>query len=213
MNDNRRMASRLLSFAVWAVVLASALFWGLKVFVPRTPVPPQAQTPVRTLHAGGEMTRLLGVSAAPAEEDEDEPAAESERFRLLGVVAPRGASHSAQGVALISVDNQPARAWRTGATLADDVVLLAVDKRSVKLGPRGGPASTELSLPDPDEAHASTPGQPGVPGRMPGIGGQVGAVLNGAQPVPRPGVVQPQRPGGVQQAGQPDQGDDEDEDE
>jgi general secretion pathway protein C len=96
------MASRLLSFAVWAVVLASVSFWGLKVFDPRPPLPPQAQAPARSAPTVGDMSRLLGSSlVAAADEDEDEAAPESERFRLLGVVAPRGASHSAQGVALI----------------------------------------------------------------------------------------------------------------
>lgn len=215
MHDNRRMASRLLSFAVWAVVLASALFWGLKVFVPRPSLPAQAQAPARPAPAVGDMSRLLGSSAvAVADQDEDEAAPENERFRLLGVVAPRGASHSAQGVALIAVDNEPAKAWRTGATVADDLVLLAVDRRSVKLGPRGGPATTELTLPDADQASATAPGPAG---RMPGMG-QVGNVLQGgAQAVPRPGAMQPatiqgqvvQRP--AQQQAQQDEDEDEDE--
>lgn len=216
MHDNRPMASRLLSFAVWAVVLASALFWGLKVFVPRPALPAQAQAPARSAPAMGDMSRLLGSSAvAAADEDEDEAAPENERFRLLGVVAPRGASHSAQGVALIAVDNEPAKAWRTGATVADGLVLLAVDRRSVKLGPRGGPATTELTLPEADQATAAAPGPAG---RLPAMG-QVGNVLQGgAQAVPRPGAMQPpamiqgqvvQRP--AQQQAQ--QNEDEDEDE
>lgn len=217
MNDNRRMASRLLSFAVWAVVLASTLFWGLKVFVPRPGLPPQAQAPARAAAVSGEWQRLLGASVvAAAAEDDAEPSADAERFQLLGVVAPRGASHSAQGVALIAVDGQPARPWRTGATVADDVVLLAVDRRSVKLGPRGGPATTELSLPDPTEAHAGAAAP-----RVPGQPMQPGAVLHGAQPLPRPGmqpqgmlpgqVQQPQRPGQPQQPQQQNGNDEEDE--
>lgn len=166
------MASRLLSLAVWIVVLASTAFWGLNVLARPQPLPPQAMAPGPASPVLGELTRLLGHSAVADEEAEPEATAESERFQLLGVVAPRGASHSAQGVALIAVDGQPAKAWRTGATLVDEVVLLAVDRRSVRLGPAGGPATTELTLPDPDEAR-STAGAPGVPVRP------AGAVMHG----------------------------------
>lgn len=184
------MASRLLTFLVWLVVLATAGFWGFKVFVQKPALPAQAAMPARGLAMGGELKRLLGASvvATVAEEPDEEP--EASRFQLLGVVAPRGASLSAQGVALISVDGEPAKAWRTGSTIVDDTVLLAVEKRTVRLGPRGGPATTELSLPEPT---AAATGVPGVP-------------ANGVRPSPNPGYQQPgiapMRPGGVLQPGQ-----------
>jgi general secretion pathway protein C len=189
MHDNRGMASRLLTFVVWLVVLATAAFWGFKVFVQKPALPAQAAMPARGLAMGGELKRLLGASvvATAPEEAEEEP--EASRFQLLGVVAPRGASLSAQGVALISVDGEPAKAWRTGATIVDDTVLLAVEKRTVRLGPRGGPATTELTLPEP--AAAAT-GVPGVP-------------ANGVRPIPNavyPQGAAPMRPGGVLQPGQ-----------
>lgn len=184
------MASRLLTFLVWLVVLATAAFWGFKVFVQKPALPAQAGMPARGLAMNGELKRLLGasvVAAAPAAAEE-EP--EASRFQLLGVVAPRGASLSSQGVALISVDGEPAKAWRTGSTIVDDTVLLAVEKRTVRLGPRGGPATTELTLPEPT---AAATGVPGVP-------------ANGVRPVPngayqQPGLA-PMRPGGILQPGQ-----------
>lgn len=200
------MASRLLTFAVWALVLGSAVFWGMKVFAPRTGVPAQAQLPARSLALGGELKRLLGATAvAAADDDEADLADESGRFQLLGVVAPRGAGASPHGVALIAVGDQPAKAWRTGSVIEGDTVLLAVNQRSVQLGPRGGPATTELTLPEP-AAMASPAGA-----RPP--------TLNA---IPRPVPMLPQ---GVQQANQnmhqsqgaqavprPNQADDEDED-
>ena len=172
------MQTRLLSFAVWALVAASALFWGLRLFVTPTALPAQARLPAQRVAMGGDLQRVLGMTAKA-----DEPAASpgAERFHLLGVVWPRGAEVSPQGVALIAVGDQPARAWRTGSAVDGETVLLSVSQRGVQLGPRGGPATTTLSLPDPDRA---------------GTGGA--AMLPGHVPVVRPlgmnGMINPMRP-------------------
>lgn len=201
------MASRLLTLTLWALVLASAVFWGLKVFAPRTGVPASAQTPARALALGGELRRLLGSSEVAQDDDDDVLADASDRFHLLGVVAPRGATHSPQGVALIAVGDQPPKAWRQGASIDGDTVLLAVGPRSVQLGPRGGPPTTELSLPDPATANTAAPRSAASP--APGTFGR---------PVPMmpQGVQQPQHPSGpvaqpVQRGAAPDQEDEEEE--
>lgn len=191
------MASRLLSFVVWALVMASALFWGVKLFVQAPALPDQVQLPTRPVLQVGDLARLLGASAAD-EDDGSEPApAGSERFALLGVVAPRGAAMSSQGVALIAIDGQAAKAFKTGSTVVDDLVLLAVEKRLVRLGPKGGPSSMELSLPEPEQmaAAAAGAGAANMPvGRPMGMqGGFPGQP--GAQGVPRPGL--PLQPGQV----------------
>ena len=81
----------------------------------------------------------------------------------------------------MAVGDQPARAWRTGSAVDGDTVLLSVSQRGVQLGPRGGPATTTLTLPDPDRAGAGGAG-----------------VLPGHGPVRRPhglhGMVNPLRP-------------------
>lgn len=195
------MASRLLTFAVWALVLASAVFWGMKVFAPRTGLPAQVQMPARALAMGGELRRLLGTSQKPPDDDEDAPSDASDRFHLLGVVAPRGAGHSAQGVALIAVGDQPPKAWRTGSVVDGETVLLAVNQRSVQLGPRGGPATTELTLPDPATAVNSAPRPmagtfnrpvPMMPNgvQQPQQQGIHPGVAPAAQPIPRPAKAQ-----------------------
>lgn len=185
------MASRLLTLAVWALVLASAVFWALKVFASPTGLPPQTVMPSQRLAMGGELRKLLGTSEKVVDED-DEPAATSDRFRLVGVVAPRGADHSPQGVALIAVGDEPPKAWRTGSVIEGETVLLAVNHRSVQLGPRGGPPTTELTLPEPTPISApphqalNQMGRPvpmmpsGVPGQMP-----VPHAAPSAQPVQR----------------------------
>lgn len=180
------MRTRLLSFGVWALVAAAAMFWGLKLSVGGTSLPAQAQTPARGPALGGEWRRLLGDSASAAADDEEDGPAGSDRFRLLGVVAPRGAGASSQGVAVIAVGDQPARAWRTGAVIDGDTVLLSVDRRSASLGPRGGPATTELTLPEP--ARSTGPAVAPI-GRPP--------LINGLPPTPTmPGAIG-QRPMGI----------------
>lgn len=201
------MASRLLTLTLWALVLASAVFWGLKVFAPRTGVPATAQAPARTLAMGGELRRLLGGSETTSEGDEDELVDASDRFHLLGVVAPRGASHSPQGVALIAIGDQPPKAWRQGAAIDGETVLLAVGPRSVQLGPRGGPPTAELTLPDPAEAAIGAP-RPAA-GPAPGAFGRAVPMMpQGAQPAPPPNM-HPAAPAAqpVQRAGAPDQED------
>ncbi|TDM05388.1 MAG: hypothetical protein C4K60_11405 [Ideonella sp. MAG2] len=194
--------------------MASALFWGVKLFVQGPALPDQVQLPTRPVLQVGELARLLGASAS-ADDDGAEPApAGSERFALLGVVAPRGAAYSLQGVALIAIDGQPAKAFRTGAVVVDDLTLLAVEKRLVRLGPRGGPASMELSLPEPEQMAAAATGAPGgMPGQAIGRpGGMPGGFPGqpGAQGVARPGLpVQPGQVPGQPQAPVNNEDDDE----
>ena len=153
--------------------------------------------------SGGDLHRLMGSSAVAAEAD-DEEASGDDSMQLLGVVAPRGAEHSPQGVALISVGGQPAKAYRTGATVSEDLVLLAVGRRSASLGPRGGPAETELRLPEPVRSSAPAPvggfqprPMPGSPAALLQPGGvvQPGAAIRPMGQVPEPGrAPQPGRP-------------------
>ncbi|MBQ0930582.1 hypothetical protein [Ideonella alba] len=205
----------MLSLAVWALVALAATFWGLKLGAGGPGLPAHAQAPARGLPAGGDLHRLLGSSAVAAAEADDEDAGDS-ALQLLGVVAPRGAEHSPQGVALISVGGQPAKAFRTGASVTEDLVLLAVGRRSASLGPRGGPAETELRLPEPTRSSAPAvaggfqprpmPGQPGAL-LQPGAMGQPGAAI---RPMGQPADVQraPQ-PGRAQAASTADDEDDE----
>jgi general secretion pathway protein C len=112
-------------------------------------------------------------------------------------------------VALISVGDEPPKAWRTGASLDEDTVLLAVGPRSVQLGPRGGPPTTELTLPDPAVA-ATGPVGAGAPRATPGLINRPAPMMpQGAQPPqPQPGVY-PGGPGAqpVQRSGSADQED------
>jgi general secretion pathway protein C len=185
------MVTRWLAFGVWAAVAASAVAWGLRLFVPSLPVPAHAGVALPSA-AVGDLERLLGAApvAAADEEEEPEPVADA-RFQLIGVVAPRPAAASGEGLALISIDGKPPRAFRVGATVDGEQVLQAVQPRGATLGPRGGAALVALSIPPLAPASTGTlpsVGAGGVGSRNVGMPGSFGAVPGRAplgQPSPR----------------------------
>ena len=142
------MLARLFSFVVWALVAATAVFWGLRLLTRAPVAPPNAVVAGEAANARGDLTRLLGVVAAPAAVQAVVPEA-SARFRLLGIMAPRGGSQAAagSGVALIAVDGKLPRAYTVGAVLDGDWVLQSVSLRTADIGPQAGAAALRLELP------------------------------------------------------------------
>jgi general secretion pathway protein C len=140
------MTARLLAFVVWAAVAATAVFWGLRLLSRAPAAPPHTTAAADAGAARGDLTRLFGTDAAPVA---PQAAPAPSRFHLVGVVAPRPGSPPRVGVALIAVDNKPARAYRVGAPIDDRLVVQAVQGRTVSLGPRGAPAEVQLELPPP----------------------------------------------------------------
>jgi general secretion pathway protein C len=72
-------------------------------------------------------------------------ASDASRFRLVGVAAPVRAS--GQGVAILSVDGTPPRAFKPGDAVDDARVVIEVSAHTVKIGPRGGPPNLVLQVP------------------------------------------------------------------
>ena len=153
MNHNPRMSSRWTGFFIWALVAASAAFWSIKIFAATRPVPPGAQAP-QVVASNGPMERLFGavlvptVAAAPVHP-------ESERFQLVGVIAPPSGVAQA-GYAIVAIDGQPARTWHVGTLLDGNTSLLSVTKRGAEFGPSGGPTAFSLQLPEPAAAETGT---------------------------------------------------------
>jgi general secretion pathway protein C len=147
------MSSRWTGFFIWALVAASTAFWGVKIFAAPRPVPSGAQAPSAGI-ANGPMERLFGAVAV---QTAAVPAAhpESERFQLVGVIAPPGGAAQG-GFAIIALDGQPARTWRVGAVVDGNTSLLAVSKRGAEFGPQGGPTAFTLQLPEPAAAETGT---------------------------------------------------------
>jgi len=148
------MSSRWTGFLVWALVAVSTAFWGMRLFAATRPLPASAQAPGAPVPRSGPMERLFGAIVVPAEKT-DAPPPESSRFQLVGVIAPP-AGGGGEGVAIVSVDNQPARPWHVGATLDGNTTLLSVAKRTADFGPPGGPAAFTLTLPEPAAAATGT---------------------------------------------------------
>ena len=152
MNDNGAMPARLSAFVIWALVAAGLMFWGYRLWARPMAVPANLQVVSESAGARGDLTRLLGaapvaVSGAPT------PVVESNRFRLLGVLAPLPANGAAKpstaGVALIAVDGKPARPYAVGARLEGEMVLQSISRRAASIGPAQGAPSVVLELPPP----------------------------------------------------------------
>lgn len=129
---------------LWLAAGLSAGYWVLLAWgrSPVTPVSTLAQAPLaadpvavaRTLGAVPSAVAPVGVTAAAPP-----------RYNLLGVVAV-GVQ---DGAALIAVDGQPPRPYWVGASLDGGLVLQAVTRRTVRLGPTlSAPATVELTLPE-----------------------------------------------------------------
>jgi general secretion pathway protein C len=170
------MKPRLFAFVVWALVAGSVMFWGLRLLVNSQAVPAHAVSVGDSTAAAGDVTRLLGTTpkeaaavavAAPVSEL-------SARFKLTGVMSPKSTSHSTsgQGVALISVDGKPPRAFGVGSRIDGDLRLQAVSLRTASIGIGPGKAPVVLEMP---------PLVPPNTGSLPssaGIGGTGGMAAN-----------------------------------
>ena len=161
--DNLRMQSkwalRLITALLWALVAASAVYWGLRMGgrTARVVVPEVAVvTSINDASASQlAITRLLGAA---------------ERFALAGVIA----SAAGEGTALISVDGKPARPFVVGARIAPGYVLKAVGQRDATLAddPEGA-GRVLLSLPAYKTATLITSLPAGVSAASPATVGQI----------------------------------------
>ncbi|MCU0919850.1 MAG: hypothetical protein MUF16_05870 [Burkholderiaceae bacterium] len=143
------MLSRLAAFVIWAAVAASIVFWAMRLWV--TPIAVPAHGTVASTSAGfnGDLGRVFGVDTPPtAVAQAAAPQVQADaRFRLIGVVAPRAAAAHAEGLALIATEGRPPKAYRVGAAVDGELVLLGVHSRGASLGPRGQAAQVALELP------------------------------------------------------------------
>lgn len=148
------MAMRLLSFAIWAVVAASAVFWLTRLLARADAAPAHAVTVSNNPSvAVADLSRLLGSTRVALLDSATPETAADARYKLIGVVAPKSAA--AAGVALIAVDNKPPRPVSLGGVVDGSLVLLAVYHRRAELGPVGGAPTVRLELPAVPEANRS----------------------------------------------------------
>jgi general secretion pathway protein C len=195
------MFVRVCAFVIWALVAATLVFWGLRVFVHAQDAPAHAVPVGASVAARGDLTRLLGSAPVATAAVTLSPEASS-RFKLLGVMAPKTSARaepSGQGVALIAVDGKPAKAFAVGARLDDDLVLQSVGLRTASIGPAQGATSVKLEIPPlPAPATGSLPsgfnvGSAGTPPPIaPTAMPQAPPPVMAAGPVPAIAPAQPQ---------------------
>ncbi|VWX58128.1 General secretion pathway protein C [Burkholderiales bacterium 8X] len=146
---------------LWALAVASVVFWGLRLSAPSgVQVQPAAVTGAAVAVDPAAVAQMLGaVRVEPVAAARPDAAT---RFVLQGVVA----DDEQQGAALIAVDGRPARPFRVGSELADGFVLQSVTTRAATIGgANGGAAAFSLQLPTPPLAVNSPPGVGLAPNR------------------------------------------------
>ncbi|HEU5295027.1 MAG TPA: type II secretion system protein N [Burkholderiaceae bacterium] len=188
------MATRLLSFAIWAVVAATAVFWLTRLLARADPPPAHAVTVSTSASvASADLSRLFGSTRVAAEPPAAEPAADT-RYKLIGVVAPKSAAAAA--LALIAVDNKPPRPVSLGGVVDGSLVLLAVNHRRAELGPAGGAATVRLELPAVPEPNrsvraftASPPPPVAAAPPMPAAAVPIPPPTGAAASIPRPSMT------------------------
>lgn len=204
------MLARLTAFVVWALVAATAVFWGLRLLARPQPAPAFATTVGEATALRGDLSRLFG--AAPVAVTNAPAAPElASRFKLLGVMAPKASGETpAQrvGYALIAIDGKPARPFAVGATVDSGLVLQSVSLRTAAIGPAEGAPALRLEVPPlptpatgtlPPIADGSVMSAP-PPAPAPTSLGRPAISRPAATPVPPaspPGGTPPPRPGGT----------------
>ena len=121
----------LVAVLLFVALCAICAAWALQLLAPRTPVAPagtvgQGNAPIDLRLAAS----LLGKAPAPQAVD-TAPAGPSD-IKVAGVIAA-----GARGVALLSINGQPAKPFAVGETVDAETTVIAVSADSVSLRRRG----------------------------------------------------------------------------
>lgn len=173
-----------MSFVIWALAAASAVYWGSRLLVRPAAVPAQALTATATPAPAGPLTRLFGVPPPESVAVAAAPLVVESRFKLVGVAAARAGQRS--GVALIAIDDKPARALAVGARVDAAWVVQSIAHRQVDLGPPGGAAALTLTLPIMAEAARGVPSAGTQPAAGPAVAPPVVQPMPITPTFPRP---------------------------
>lgn len=126
---------RVFTLLIWLLVGLCAAYWAFK-FVTTKPVEATAALAAPTGVVDSKAVgKLLGATDAVAGKTANTPA--STKFVLFGLASSAGG----QGVALIALDGKPAKPYRVGSAVADDLLLKSISKTGVML-------ATSLQAPD-----------------------------------------------------------------
>ena len=138
----RLWSSRIVTFTLWGLVAASAVYWGLKVSQVSTSPGIPALAVASAPPAGPKaLARALGGGLAISQASNDETPPAASRYALVGVVA----GLSQRGAALISIDGQEAKPVRVGSPVEGSLVLESVTGRRAVLS-SGADAGEKVTL-------------------------------------------------------------------
>ena len=185
------MAARITAWIVWALLAVSTVAWGMKLFVQPVAVPVQAQLVGVEEQTRGDALRLFAqMPSAAGSAPVAGPSAG--RFKLVGVASASADDPDFGGVALLSIDGKPARAFELGAVIEGEWVVQIIEPRQVRLGRAGELPSLTLDLPGLPPPATGTLSmalaareaaarqlsavRPGASGVMPGMTPVIGAV-------------------------------------
>jgi len=131
---------RLVTFALAALAAGSAVYWGLRWPATGSVLPVAANVEESVPQDGQALARLLGQAAAGATAGPAPTAAG--RYQLTGVLAGPGSA----GSALISIDGEPAKPYRVGSLVVDNLFLKSVSGRRAVLAAGAANAQPALTL-------------------------------------------------------------------
>lgn len=127
--------------AVWLGVGLSAVHWGTRIWDQRPAAPVPVIAPPALVLDAQQVARALGAGGTAAPEVAAAPTA---RHKLLGLASDA----SGHGVALISSDDAPPKAYRLGAQLPDGLYVKRLGARQVVLSAQAlGLDGPHLELP------------------------------------------------------------------
>lgn len=151
--------TRSVTFLLAAFAAASVGFWVLQWPQPSHPPRALALDAAFVTTDAAKVATLLGAAPQAASQPPGVLANVSSRFKLWGIIAQSQPGHlGASGSALIAVDGAPAKPYRVGQQVVDDLTLHSVQAHSVMLGPKGqSAASVTLELPAPPGVIAPKP--------------------------------------------------------
>lgn len=122
-----KWAARLSTFILWAVIAASALYWLLSA--PHTNASIAATSVQKKPHTSTQLlAQLLGAASESDKNPSTAPTSSiADKIQLRGVIA----QSDQQGVAILSVDNQAFKPYKSGQEILDGWFIQTVQGRTV----------------------------------------------------------------------------------
>ena len=139
------------SFVLAALAAGSAVYWALQWQDEQSlSLKPTVGITTTAPVDSAKMARLLGADPASRSLAASSGAIAAAKYKLWGVIA-----HGNNGSALIAIDESPAKPYRVGDRVGDNLMLLSVQARSAALAPNmQTTASLTLDLPSPASSAA-----------------------------------------------------------